>query len=159
MTGDLTELETLVDGLLANIAPSSRRAVALEIATELRRSNASRIRDNVGPDGMPFAGRKSKLRDKQGRIQKKQAMFQKLQQQKHLKRQASGDGLRVGFFKATSARIARVHHEGGTDRVTRSSGSIKAKYAKRELLGLPAGDETKIMNLLETRLNQNFEDL
>ncbi|MGS0575531.1 phage virion morphogenesis protein [Xanthomonas oryzae pv. oryzicola] len=133
---ELTALENWAAPLLARLQPGERRTLARKIGTELRRSQSQRIGKQQAPDGTPYVPRKEQLRDKSGRIKRKN-MFAKLKQAKFLKVSASPNAVSVGFVGRVS-RIARVHQEGLTERV-RNAGP-KARYEKRVLLGLSSED-------------------
>lgn len=70
-------------------------------------------------------------RTKQGRV--KRRMFTKLKTAKYLKAQANASQAEVQFTGQVQ-RIARVHHYGLRDRVSRGRGKIK--YMARPLLGI-----------------------
>ncbi|MWK23014.1 phage virion morphogenesis protein, partial [Escherichia coli] len=70
-------------------------------------------------------------RSKKGRI--KRQMFTKLRTKKYLKTAASTDSASVQF-EGKVQRIARVHHYGLRDRVSRKGPEVR--YAERRLLGV-----------------------
>ncbi|WP_080207495.1 phage virion morphogenesis protein, partial [Salmonella enterica] len=70
-------------------------------------------------------------RSKKGRI--KRQMFAKLRTTKYLKTAASADSASVQFDGKVQ-RIARVHHYGLRDRVSRKGPEVR--YAERHLLGI-----------------------
>lgn len=145
MADELTQLELWVAPLLAKLAPAQRRQLARSIALELRRSQQKRIATQMAPDGTPYAARKPKtesLREKRGAIRrKKTAMFAKLRTARWLKANVTEEGAEVGFFGRV-ARLARVHQEGGMDRVT-PEGPM-ARYPARPLLGFTSPDREMI---------------
>lgn len=149
MADELTQLELWAAPLLAKIAPAQRRQLARSIALELRRSQQKRIAAQVAPDGTPYATRKPRIesiREKRGAIRrKKKAMFTKLRTTRWLKANVTEEGAEVGFFGRV-ARLARVHQEGGRDRVT-ADGPV-ATYASRPLLGFTAADRNRIRHQL-----------
>lgn len=59
-------------------------------------------------------------------------MFVKLKTAKYLKTKATGDSAEVAFVPAVQ-RLARVHHYGLRDRVSKRG--IVVKYSERKLLG------------------------
>lgn len=138
MADDLTALANWAEPLLAKLDAGARRQLARHIAQDLRRSQAGRIADQKNPDGSPYAPRK--LRHKQGRI-KRQKMFIKLRQRRHLKARVSSAEISVGFFGRV-ARIARVHQYGLRDRV--APDGPQADYEQRELIGFTREDRAMI---------------
>lgn len=149
---DLAALEDWVAPLLAKLQPAEVRALARQIATELRRSQAQRIAQQQAPDGSAYAPRKAqpaqRLREGQGAI-RRGAMFKKLRTVRHLKAQASEQQAAVGFLGRV-ARIARVHHEGLRDEVT--PGGPQVVYPARELLGFSQADRQRIRDAVLERL-------
>ncbi|STP21017.1 phage tail protein [Escherichia coli] len=83
------------------------------------------------PDGSSYEPRRVTARSKKGRI--KRQMFAKLRTTKYLKTAASADSASVQF-EGKVQRIARVHHYGLRDRVSRKGPEVR--YAERRLLGL-----------------------
>lgn len=145
MADELTQLERWVAPLLAKLAPAQRRQLARTIALELRRSQQKRIAAQVAPDGTPYATRKPKaesLREKRGAIRrKKKAMFTKLRTARWLKANVTGEGAEVGFYGRV-ARLARVHQDGGMDRV--APDGPMARYPARPLLGFTATERARV---------------
>ena len=82
------------------------------------------------PDGSGYEPRRVTARSKKGRI--KRQMFAKLRTTKYLKTAASADSASVQFAGQVQ-RIARVHHYGLRDRVSRKGPEVR--YAERRLLG------------------------
>ena len=72
-------------------------------------------------------------------------MFERIRQAKHLKVQTDADQVAVGFLGRV-ARIARVHQQGLTDRVSRDGPSVR--YERRQLLGFTAEDRSRIRHQL-----------
>ncbi|WP_428984801.1 phage virion morphogenesis protein [Pantoea agglomerans] len=70
-------------------------------------------------------------RSKKGRIRR--GMFAKLKTAKYLKAQAGADAAEVAFVPGVQ-RLARVHHYGMRDRVSRRGPVVK--YTQRSLLGI-----------------------
>ncbi|QRX80873.1 phage virion morphogenesis protein [Glaciimonas sp. PAMC28666] len=148
MSDDLQVIEEWAGALLLKLQPAQRRAVNRKVAQDLRRSQVKRIASQQAPDGQAYAARKKRknLRGKSGRIKRqKAAMFAKIRQQKSLKIQQDADQLSVGFFGRV-ARIARVHQEGLTDKVSKKGPEVR--YAARPLLGFSAEDHTLIRESL-----------
>ncbi|HHN6594447.1 TPA: phage virion morphogenesis protein, partial [Escherichia coli] len=102
-----------------------------QLAQELRRIQQQNIRMQRNPDGSSYEPRRVTARSKKGRI--KRQMFAKLRTTKYLKTAASADSASVQF-EGKVQRIARVHHYGLRDRVSRKGPQIR--YAKRRLLGI-----------------------
>ena len=129
MADNMEALEEWVGPLLANLDDQQRRALARNVARDLRRRQRERIRAQTNPDGTPYAPRKEqRLRAQQGSI-KRRAMFSKLSTAKWLKATAQGD---------------TAHQRGLKDRVTRDGPRVE--YAQRELLGFTALDQEHIMD-------------
>jgi phage virion morphogenesis protein len=152
---DLTQLELWVAPLLAKLAPAQRRQLARTIALDLRRSQQQRIAAQVAPDGTPYVARKriESLRGRHGAIRRKQtAMFTKLRTARWLKATGTSEGAEAGFFGRV-ASLARVHQEGGLDRVAPDGPT--ARYPARPLLGFTSSDRQKIRNRLIDYLNGN----
>lgn len=145
MADDLTQLELWAAPLLAKLAPAQRRQLARTIALDLRRSQQQRIAAQRAPDGTPYAARKQRtasLREKRGAIRRKKgAMFVKLRTARWLKANVTNVGAEVGFFGRV-ARLARVHQEGGKDRV--APDGPMAKYPPRPLMGFTTSDRQMI---------------
>lgn len=145
MADELTQLEQWAGPLLAKLAPTQRRQLARTIAVDLRRSQQRRIAAQVAPDGTSYASRKRQvesLREKRGTIRRrKDAMFAKLRTARWLKTNVTHEGVEVGFFGRV-ARLARVHQEGGMDRV--APDGPMATYPARPLLGFTATDRAMV---------------
>ena len=135
MADSLTALETWCAPLLAKLQPAARRTLARAMANDLRRSQSGRIAQQQNPDGSAYAPRKPRIRDKKGRVRRQ--MFARLRTTKFLRAKSDQDSAAVEFTGRV-ARLARVHQEGGEDRVAK--GGPRVRYAKRELLGYSSGD-------------------
>ncbi|UGA38911.1 phage virion morphogenesis protein [Chromobacterium haemolyticum] len=109
MADALAQLESKLSGLLAQLGPAQRRALARQIVTRLRASQQQRIRLQQNPDGSGFEARRPQLRKKKGAIRRQ--MFTKLRLARYLKTQAGPAGGAVEFI-AQVQRIARVHQIG-----------------------------------------------
>lgn len=140
-------LNTHFDGLLAQLEPGARRALAKAIAKEIQPRQRKRIADQLNPDGTPFAKRKPQLRQKSGRVRR--TMFSKLRTTRYLKTSATSNSAVVGFVGEVE-RIARVHQFGLRDRVQK--GGKEAQYASRELLGFTDDDVSAIHDLVIAHL-------
>ncbi|MGO2242744.1 MAG: phage virion morphogenesis protein [Halomonas sp.] len=150
MANDLQALEDWVGPLLARLDVKQRRALARNVARDLRRRQRDRIRAQTNPDGTPFAPRKPQsFRAKQGSIRRR-AMFSKLSTAKWLKATNQGDTAVVGFF-GNVARLATTHQRGLKDRVSRDGPRVE--YAQRELLGFTALDQEHIMDSVLAHLS------
>ncbi|HBX5141240.1 TPA: phage virion morphogenesis protein [Klebsiella pneumoniae] len=134
---ELQEVDAWLDALLAVLEPAARKRMMRDLAQQLRRSQQKNIRMQRNPDGTAYEPRRVKARTKQGRIRRQ--MFAKLRTTKYLKAVASQDAASVEF-ESRVQRIARVHHYGLRDRVSRKGPEVK--YSERRLLGM--NDEVKI---------------
>ena len=142
MSNDLRALEAWAGALLAKLQPAQRRAVNHQVAIDLRRSQAQRIKAQQGPDGAAYPPRKRRkeLKGKKGRIKRqKAAMFAKIRTTKFLKIKATGNQIEVGFVGRV-ARMARVHQFGEEERINKTSSVYK--YPERPLLGFSEQDRT-----------------
>lgn len=154
MSDDLHALEAWAGALLAKLAPAQRRAINHKVAIDLRRSQAQRIKAQQGPDGTPYTARKKRkeFKGKKGRIKRqKAAMFAKIRTSKYLKVRADPGQLTVGFLGKVM-HVARVHHEGLTDSVSKKG--PKYSYPARPLLGFSEANRTLIRESLLRHLEQ-----
>ncbi|MDO8050711.1 phage virion morphogenesis protein [Janthinobacterium sp. SUN211] len=154
MSDDLHTLEAWAGALLAKLAPAQRRAINHKVAIDLRRSQAQRIKAQQGPDGTAYPARKRRkdLKGKNGRIKRqKTAMFAKIRTAKYLKVHANPGQLTVGFVGKVM-HVARVHHEGLTDNVSKKG--PKYNYPARPLLGFSEADRTLIRDSLLRHLEK-----
>ena len=148
MSNDLHALEAWAGALLAKLQPTQRRAINLKVAIDLRRSQVQRIKAQQGPDGTPYTARKKRkeFKGKKGRIKRqKAAMFAKIRTAKYLKVHADPGQLTVGFVGKVM-HVARVHHEGLTDSISKKG--PKYSYPARPLLGLSEAERTLIRDSL-----------
>ncbi|MFJ2990719.1 phage virion morphogenesis protein [Collimonas sp. NPDC087041] len=148
MSDDLTAIEAWAVALLEQLQPGQRRVVTRKIAQDLQRSQAQSTAAQRAPDGTPYVKRKQRknLRGKKGTVKRqKAAMFQKIRLQKNLKIEQDENQRSVGFFGRV-ARIARVHQEGLTDKVSKKGPEYS--YPARPLLGFSANDQTLIRDAL-----------
>ncbi|WP_270586089.1 phage virion morphogenesis protein [Escherichia coli] len=128
---DLQRVDDWLAALLANLEPAARQRMMRELAQDLRRNQQQNIRLQRNPDGSGYEPRRVTARSKKGRI--KRQMFAKLRTAKYLKTAASADSASVQF-EGKVQRIARVHHYGLRDRVSRKGPAVR--YAERRLLGI-----------------------
>lgn len=128
---ELQQVDAWLTALLANLGPAERKRMLRELAQQLRRTQQKNIKLQRNPDGSGYEPRRVTARTKQGRI--KRQMFTKLRTAKYLKATAGSDSASVQF-EGKVQRIARIHHFGMRDRVSRRGGVIR--YAERRLLGI-----------------------
>ncbi|ELP5695997.1 phage virion morphogenesis protein [Enterobacter ludwigii] len=140
---DLQRVDDWLAALLANLEPAARNRMMRQLAQELRRSQQQNIRLQRNPDGTAFEPRRVTARSKKGRI--KRQMFAKLRTTKYLKTAATADSASVQFDGKVQ-RIARVHHYGLRDRVSRKGPEVR--YAERRLLGVNDEVETLTRDIL-----------
>lgn len=140
---NLHKVDEWLAALLANLEPAARQRMMRELAQELRRNQQNNIRLQRNPDGSGYEPRKVTARTKKGRI--KRQMFSKLRTAKYLKTAASADSASV-LFEGKVQRIARVHHYGLRDRVSRKGPEVV--YAERRLLGFNKTIEDSINDIL-----------
>lgn len=128
---ELQQIDEWLSALLARLEPQARKRMLREVASEVRRSQQQNIRMQRNPDGSGYEPRRVTARTKKGRI--KRQMFSKLRTARYLKAVASADSATVEF-DARVQRIARVHHYGLRDRVSKTGPQVQ--YAQRRLLGI-----------------------
>ncbi|WP_320731232.1 phage virion morphogenesis protein [Enterobacter asburiae] len=146
---DLQRVDDWLAALLANLEPAARNRMMRQLAQELRRSQQQNIRLQRNPDGTAFEPRRVTARSKKGRI--KRQMFAKLRTTKYLKTAATADSASVQFDGKVQ-RIARVHHYGLRDRVSRNG--LKVQYPERRLLGYNFESERLITDIIFDWLNR-----
>lgn len=134
---NLHKVDDWLAALLANLEPAARKRMMHELAQELRRNQQNNIRLQRNPDGTAYEPRRVTASTKKGRI--KRQMFAKLRTTKYLKTAATADSTSVQFAEQVQ-RIARVHHYGLHDRVSRKGPEVR--YAERRLLGVNYEVET-----------------
>lgn len=145
---NLHKVDTWLAALLANLEPTARQRMMRELAQELRRNQQNNIRLQRNPDGTGYEPRKVTARTKKGRI--KRQMFSKLRTAKYLKTAASADSASVQFAGKVQ-RIARVHHYGLRDRVSRRG--PKVRYTGRRLLGINKDAENLVWDTFLKRIS------
>lgn len=147
---NLHKVDEWLTALLANLEPAARQRMMRELAQELRRNQQNNIRLQRNPDGSGYEPRKVTARTKKGRI--KRQMFSKLRTAKYLKTAASSDSASVQFSGEVQ-HIARVHHYGLRDRVSRRG--PKVRYTERRLLGMNEEVALIISNILLFRIDKS----
>lgn len=136
---NLHKVDAWLDALLAKLEPAERKKMLREVARDVRRIQQANMTAQRAPDGSAWEPRRVSARTKPGRIKRK--MFVKLKTAKYLKTKATGDSAEVVFVPAVQ-RLARVHHYGLRDRVSKRG--ITVKYAERPLLGVNSELETTV---------------
>lgn len=147
---ELQRVDDWLTALLANLEPAARSRMMRQLAQQLRRTQQQNIRLQRNPDGSGYEPRRVTARTKKGRI--KRQMFAKLRTTKYLKTASNADSASVEFAGQVQ-RIARVHHYGLRDRVSRRGPEVR--YSKRRLLGFTRNDETLIIWRLLIWLSKN----
>ncbi|SUF63776.1 phage virion morphogenesis protein [Salmonella enterica] len=140
---ELQKVDDWLSAFLANLEPAARGRMMRQLAQELRRTQQQNIRMQRNPDGSSYEPRRVTARSKKGRI--KRQMFAKLRTTKYLKTAASADSASVQF-EGKVQRIARVHHYGLRDRVSRKGPEVR--YAERRLLGYSNNSYLIVSDLL-----------
>ncbi|URQ60030.1 phage virion morphogenesis protein [Pantoea alhagi] len=140
---EMQKVEDWLAALLANLEPAARTRMLREVARDVRRIQQQNITAQRAPDGSAWEPRRMTARTKQGRVKRK--MFTKLKTAKYLKAQANASQAEV-TFTGQAQRIARVHHYGLRDQVSR--GGAEVKYAVRPLLGVNDDSETTVQEAL-----------
>jgi len=128
---ELHEVDAWLAALLSQLEPAARKKMLREVARDVRRIQQANITAQRSPDGTAWEPRRVSARSKKGRIRR--GMFAKLKTAKYLKAQANADAAEVAFVPGVQ-KLARVHHYGLRDRVSRRGPVVK--YAERPLLGL-----------------------
>lgn len=139
----MSELQLVNDrleALISSLSAPTRKEMARSIGRKLRASQQQNIKRQQAPDGTPFKPRKTQpVRSKKGRI--KREMFAKLRTAKYMKTQASPNEA-VIEFAGNVQRMARVHHYGLRDRVSKKGEEVL--YISRPLLGISKTDRSTI---------------
>ena len=146
MSEDITGIEkvnAMLDHMASCLDGLGKYRLIATIARAVNRSNAKRIRQNVTPEGVTFKPRRAR-RGKKKPIR----MFRKLSSPSHLKTRNAEGAAVVGFFGG-DAGIARVHHYGLRDRLTRKY-KLRVKYHERPLLDINADDISMIEDIIES---------
>lgn len=129
---ELQRVDDWLTALLANLEPAARQSMMRQLAQQLRRTQQQNIKLQRNPDGSGYEPRRVRARSKKGRI--KRQMFTKLRTTKYLKTAASANSASVQFDGSVQ-RIARVHHYGLRDKISRRNNTV-LKYPERKLLGI-----------------------
>jgi len=146
---NLHEVDAWLDALLAKLEPAERKKMLREVARDVRRIQQANMTAQRAPDGSAWEPRRVSARTKPGRIKRK--MFVKLKTAKYLKTKATGDSAEVAFVPAVQ-RLARVHHYGLRDKVSKRG--IKVKYSERPLLGVNGETESLVKDILYRWLDE-----
>lgn len=147
---NLHEVDAWLDALLAKLEPAERKKMLREVARDVRRIQQGNMTAQRAPDGSAWEPRRVSARTKPGRIKRK--MFVKLKTAKYLKTKVTGDSAEVAFVPAVQ-RLARVHHYGLRDRVSKRG--IWVKYAERKLLGFGSNTEISAREILTRWLSES----
>lgn len=140
---NLHKVDAWLAALLANLEPAARQRMMRELAQQLRRTQQNNIRLQRNPDGTGYEPRRVTARSKKGRI--KRQMFAKLRTTRYLKTAVTADSASVQFAGQVQ-RIARVHHYGLRDRVSRKGPEVR--YAERLLLGFTSSGKNEIASVV-----------
>jgi len=145
---ELQRVNDRLEALISSLSAPARKEMARSIGRKLRASQQQNIKRQQAPDGTPFKARKTQpVRGKKGRI--KREMFAKLRTAKYMKTQASPNEAVIEFAGKVQ-RIARVHHYGLRERLSRKGKEVK--YDSRQLLGLDNHDLNVIYKIIIERL-------
>ncbi len=122
---------------IAALSPARRRQLIRKLLVIMRQRNIERIRRNVDPDGQPWEARKRRRRRGSNK------MMQGLAKARKMRLIANADAGTLGFGDNL---IARVHHYGLRDKVSKNGPTVK--YPARPLLGISDEDENVLMQEL-----------
>ncbi|MFV9712071.1 MULTISPECIES: phage virion morphogenesis protein [unclassified Pantoea] len=147
---ELHEVDAWLAALLSQLEPAARKKMLREVAHDVRRIQQANITAQRSPDGTAWEPRRVSARSKKGRIRR--GMFAKLKTAKYLKAQAGADAAEVAFVPGVQ-KLARVHHYGLRDRVSRRGPVVK--YAERALLGVDDSVQRKVQEILMLWLNES----
>jgi len=137
MPDSLEDIEGWIKDTLESLSPQKRAKALRRIGVHLRKSTQGRITRQVGPDGTKWAARRSGKRTK---------MMKGLRLGRNLKVRSSSQHVSLGWSGKTGG-IARVHHYGLRDRVSKKG--VRVKYQSRELLGLSGDDVDAVSEIVE----------
>ena len=147
---ELHEVDAWLAALLAQLEPAARKKMLREVARDVRRIQQANITAQRSPEGSAWEPRRVSARSKKGRIRR--GMFAKLKTSKYLKVKTDADAAEVAFIPGVQ-KLARVHHYGLRDRVSRRGPMVK--YAERPLLGFNEETENKLYDIMLSWLNQD----
>ncbi|MCX2191939.1 phage virion morphogenesis protein [Pantoea agglomerans] len=147
---ELHEVDAWLAALLSQLEPAARKKMLREVAHDVRRIQQANITAQRSPDGTAWEPRRVSARSKKGRIRR--GMFAKLKTSKYLKVKTDADAAEVAFIPGVQ-KLARVHHYGLRDRVSRRGPMVK--YAERPLLGFNEEAENKLYDIMLSWLNQD----
>ncbi len=144
------KLQSKFDALVANLAPTGRKALTKEIAKRLAQSQRQRIKAQKNSDGSEFEPRRKQPKQTTKRRVKAKKMFAKLGTARLMKTQITNDGVEIGY-RGGDAVVADVHQFGR--KISPFKGkNFEVTYAKRELLGFTDEDiemiEDCVINVL-----------
>lgn len=140
---ELHEVDAWLAALLSQLEPAARKKMLREVARDVRRIQQANITAQRSPDDTAWEPRRVSARSKKGRIRR--GMFAKLKTAKYFKAQAGANVAEVAFIPAVQ-KLARVHHYGLRDRVSRRGPVVK--YAKRPLMGVNDEVEKKLREII-----------
>lgn len=147
---ELHEVDAWLAALLSQLEPAARKKMLREVARDVRRIQQANITAQRSPGGTAWEPRRVSARSKKGRIRR--GMFAKLKTSKYLKVKTDADAAEVAFIPGVQ-KLARVHHYGLRDRVSRRGPMVK--YAERPLLGFNEEAENKLYDIMLSWLNQD----
>lgn len=145
---ELHEVDAWLAGLLAQLEPAARKKMLREVARDVRRIQQANITAQRSPDGTAWEPRRVSARSKKGRIRR--GMFAKLKTTKYLKAKTDADAAEIAFIPGVQ-KLARVHHYGLRDRVSRRGPMVK--YAERPLLGINPQVKIEVLKVLVNWIN------
>lgn len=145
---ELHEVDAWLAALLSQLEPAARKKMLREVARDVRRIQQANITAQRSPDGTAWELRRVSARSKKGRIRR--GMFAKLKTAKYLKAQAGAEAAEVAFVPGVQ-KLARVHHYGLRDRVSRRGPMVK--YAERPLLGITSSTLKLITSIMYKHLS------
>lgn len=127
---DLYSVERALAALINKYTPSQRRKLSGQLGRRLRQHQQKRIQQQQNPDGSAFIARKNRTR---------RVMFRRLRTVRFMRTRTNANSATI-YFKGNSDHIARVHHYGLRDKVSKKGRRLEVKYARRQLLGITRTD-------------------
>jgi len=140
---ELHEVDAWLAALLSQLEPAARKKMLREVARDVRHIQQANITAQRSPHGTAWEPRRVSARSKKGRIRR--GMFAKLKTTTYLKVKTDADAAEVAFIPGVQ-KLARVHHYGLRDRVSRRGPMVK--YAERPLLGVNGEVEKKLREII-----------